>query len=106
MTESSPTISQTRIESPRHDTSVGSVIPGVEIRIVDVSGADMPAGEVGELWVRGPNVMKVYYRNPDLTARVLDKDGWLNTGDIVGQEDGGALLDRKSVVWGKGVAVR
>jgi long-chain acyl-CoA synthetase len=92
MTESSPTISQTRIESPRHDTSVGSAIPGVDIRIVDAAGADVPRGEAGELWVRGPNVMKGYYRNPELTAQVLDKDGWLNTGDIVRQEDGGALF--------------
>lgn len=92
MTESSPTISQTRIESPRHDTSVGSAIPGVDIRIVDAAGADVPRGEAGELWVRGPNVMKGYYRNRELTAQVLDEAGWLNTGDIVRQEDGGALF--------------
>ncbi|UYO94114.1 class I adenylate-forming enzyme family protein [Pollutimonas sp. M17] len=92
MTESSPTISQTRIESPRRDTSVGSAIPGVELRIVDTAGAGLKEGEAGELWVRGPNVMKGYYRNPELTAQVLDKDGWLNTGDIVRQDAEGALF--------------
>jgi acyl-CoA synthetase (AMP-forming)/AMP-acid ligase II len=92
MTESSPTISQTRIEAPRGDTSVGTVIPGVEIRIVDGAGANMPSGETGELWVRGPNVMKGYYREPALTARAIDRDGWLNTGDVVRCDAEGALF--------------
>lgn len=85
LTETSPTVSQTRLDRPRSDTSVGHAIPGIEVRVV--------AGEdgVGELWVRGPNVMRGYYREPALTAAVLDADGWLNTGDMVRQEDDGAL---------------
>ncbi|NYT85239.1 class I adenylate-forming enzyme family protein [Pollutimonas harenae] len=92
MTESSPTISQTRLDAPRSDTSVGSVIPGVEARIVDSQGADLPQDEPGELWVRGPNVMKGYYRDEALTARTIDAQGWLNTGDLVRQDSDGALF--------------
>jgi long-chain acyl-CoA synthetase len=92
MTESSPTISQTRREAPRQDTSVGPAIPGIDVRIVDSAGRDVAAGEPGELWVRGPNVMKGYYREPILTAQALLPGGWLNTGDIAQQADDGALF--------------
>jgi len=92
MTESSPTISQTRREAPRHDTSVGPAIPGIDVRIVDSAQRDVVAGEPGELWVRGPNVMKGYYREPVLTAQALLPGGWLNTGDIAQQADDGALF--------------
>ena len=92
MTESSPTISQTRLDAPRADTSVGSVIPGVEVRIVDAGGADVAQGEAGELWVRGPNVMKGYYREPAMTAATTRPGGWLNTGDMARQDDTGALF--------------
>jgi acyl-CoA synthetase (AMP-forming)/AMP-acid ligase II len=92
LTESSPTITQTRIVAPRRDTSVGQAIPGIEIRIVDRDGADVADGEPGELWVRGPNVMKGYYREPALTAETLREGGWLNTGDVVRREPDGALF--------------
>ncbi len=92
MTESSPTISQTRIDTPRRDTSVGSVIPGVAIRIVDQTGMDVAEGEPGELWVRGPNVMKGYYRDPELTGATINAQGWLNTGDVARRDADGALF--------------
>lgn len=92
MTETSPTISQTRPENPRHDTSVGTPIPGLEIRIVNTAGTDVGTGEPGELWVRGPNVMKGYYREPELTALTMRPGGWLNTGDIARQDADGALF--------------
>jgi long-chain acyl-CoA synthetase len=92
MTESSPTISQTRLDAPRTDTSVGSAIPGVEVRIVDEAGLDMAPGEAGELWVRGPNVMKGYYREAALTAATMRAGGWLNTGDMARQDADGALF--------------
>jgi acyl-CoA synthetase (AMP-forming)/AMP-acid ligase II len=92
MTESSPTISQTRLDAPRTDTSVGTVIPGVEVRIVDAGGVDVAPGEAGELWVRGPNVMKGYYREPALTAATMRLGGWLNTGDMARQDADGALF--------------
>ena len=54
LTESSPTVTQTRLDAPRRDTSVGTALPGVELRIVDAAGRDVAPGEPGELWVRGP----------------------------------------------------
>lgn len=82
LTEASPTISQTLIPEPRQDDSVGPALPGVEVRFVDPQGIDVPEGEVGELWARGPNVMKGYYRDPAATAAALTPDGWLRTGDL------------------------
>lgn len=92
LTESSPTVSQTRLDQPRTDTSVGMVIPGVEARIVDAAGADVAPGAPGELWVRGPNVMLGYYREPALSAAVMRADGWLDTGDIAHRDADGALF--------------
>jgi acyl-CoA synthetase (AMP-forming)/AMP-acid ligase II len=83
ISECSPTIAQMRIEQPRTDCSVGPVLPGVEARVVGLDGKDVADGEVGELWVRGPNVMKGYYRGPEETAAVIDKEGWFNTRDLV-----------------------
>ena len=82
LTEASPTVAQTRIDDPRGDNSIGPALPGVEIRFVDPDGRDVPEGEVGEAWVRGPNVMKGYYRDHDATAATITPDGWLRTGDL------------------------
>jgi len=92
LTEASPTLTQTLPESPRDDCSVGPAIPGVELRIVDRVGRDLPDGEVGELWARGPNVMKGYYRNPEATAAALRPGGWLATGDLARRQPGGACF--------------
>lgn len=92
LTESAPTISQTRLDQPRADTSVGMVIPGVAARIVDADGADVAPGAPGELWVRGPNVMLGYYREPGLSAAAMRPGGWLNTGDIARRDADGALF--------------
>jgi acyl-CoA synthetase (AMP-forming)/AMP-acid ligase II len=83
LTEAAPTVSQTRLDAPRADTSVGYPIPGVEVRLV---------GPDGRLLVRGPNVMLGYYRDPDGTRAVLDEDGWLDTGDLARQDPDGALF--------------
>jgi long-chain acyl-CoA synthetase len=92
LTESAPTISQTRRAAPRTDTSVGPAIPGVELRIVDAAGAVLATGEIGELQVRGPNVMLGYYRDPLLSAQALLPQGWLATGDLARQDAEGALF--------------
>ncbi|MBU9605884.1 class I adenylate-forming enzyme family protein [Burkholderia multivorans] len=91
MTESSPTITQTPLDAPRADCSVGMPIPGIEVRIVGPDGADVPRGEVGEIRVRGPNVMLGYYRNVDATRAAVSPDGWLSTGDLARQDADGAV---------------
>ncbi|MFM0008059.1 MULTISPECIES: class I adenylate-forming enzyme family protein [Paraburkholderia] len=93
LTETSPTICQTLLLSaPRNDCSVGPPVPGVEVRMMGSDGRDVARGEVGELWVRGPNVMKGYYRASDLTAESI-QDGWFNTRDLARQgEDGGVFI--------------
>jgi len=64
-------------------TSVGVAVPNTEFRIVDVATqADVPEGETGELWIRGPQVMKGYWKNPQATRDTLDDEGWLHTGDV------------------------
>jgi long-chain acyl-CoA synthetase len=91
MTESSPTISQTMLDAPRDDCSAGDPIPGIELRFVAMDGVDVAPGEVGELWVRGPNVMLGYYRNEAQTRATVTEDGWLRTGDLARQAADGAL---------------
>jgi acyl-CoA synthetase (AMP-forming)/AMP-acid ligase II len=94
LTEAAPTITQTRHEDPRGDCSVGRALPGVEVRIVDREGKDLPAGETGELWARGPNIMKGYYRDPQATQETMRPGGWLATGDLARQgADGAYYID-------------
>ncbi len=88
ITECSPNISQTRVETPRTDTSVGRLLPGMEVRLVGTDGQKVADGEVGELRVRGPNIMKGYYRAPQETASAVDLEGWFNTRDLARIEDG------------------
>jgi len=76
--------------------TVGYALPDTELRIVDPEGVDQPAGESGELLVRGPNVMQGYFEDPEATARAIDADGWLHTGDVASLSGDGRLriLDR------------
>lgn len=82
ITECSPGISGVRPDSPRADHAVGTILPGLEAKLVGRDGKAVANGGVGELHVRGPNVMRGYYRAPDLTAKAIDPDGWFNTGDL------------------------
>ena len=66
----------------QQDQTVGRVMPGIDARIVDGDRRNLPAGETGELAVRGEGVMLGYYKAPELTARVKDSEGWLYTGDL------------------------
>jgi acyl-CoA synthetase (AMP-forming)/AMP-acid ligase II len=77
------------MEAPRADCSVGPAIPGIEIK---VQGAENAPDGIGELWLRGPNVMKGYYRAPDLTVEAVTADGWLRTGDLARIEADGAVF--------------
>jgi acyl-CoA synthetase (AMP-forming)/AMP-acid ligase II len=87
LTETSPTIAQTRRLAPRTDCSVGEPVPGVEVRILPD----------GELCVRGPGVMLGYYLDDEKTREVLSPDGWFHTGDLAALGADGALhiLGRK-----------
>jgi len=92
VTECSPTIAQTRVEAPRSDTSIGPPFPGVEINLVGPDSRSVPEGEAGELWVRGPNVMKGYYRAAEETATAVNDEGWFNTRDLARLEDGNLFI--------------
>jgi long-chain acyl-CoA synthetase len=92
MTESGPTICQVRFNEPLDNCSVGRPLPGLEVRVVGAGGLQVAAGEVGELHIRGPNVMLGYYRNPQATASAVDAAGYLNTGDLVRQDDQGNVF--------------
>jgi acyl-CoA synthetase (AMP-forming)/AMP-acid ligase II len=82
ITECSPGISGVRFDAPRSDQAVGTLLPGVEARVRTIDGIPVARGEIGELHVRGRNVMRGYYRAPDLTAKAIDSEGWFNTGDL------------------------
>jgi long-chain acyl-CoA synthetase len=92
VTECSPTIAQTRIETPRSDTSIGSPLPGVRIQLMGPDRQPVPPNDVGELWVCGPNIMKGYYRAPEETRAVIDDEGWFNTRDLARLEDGNLFI--------------
>jgi fatty-acyl-CoA synthase len=91
-TESSPVITQTRTDDPieLRVATVGRALPDVEVKIVDIeSGATLPPGKQGELCTRGYLVMKGYYRMPEETAKAIDGENWLHTGDLAVMDENG-----------------
>ena len=66
----------------RKPTSSGRAVPVMEVRVVDDGGNPVPAGEVGEICFRGPNLIRGYWNKPEATAEVIDADGWLRSGDL------------------------
>lgn len=82
LTETSPLITLTQLDqADAKMASIGSAVPGVEVKIVDEQGREVAEGEAGEIITRGPHVMKGYFRRPEATAERL-RDGWLYTGDV------------------------
>ena len=90
LTEASPVVTSSA-GLPMKIGSVGKVLDGIEVRLVDESGDDVLDGDAGEIWVKGPNVFQGYLDDPEQTARVLTADGWLRTGDIAVTDDDGYL---------------
>lgn len=96
MTEASPVISCNPLDETGQIGTIGMPVPSTDVRIVGEDGSVLPQGEVGEIQVKGPQVMKGYYNRPEATADTI-KDGWLCTGDIgTMQKDGFfKIVDRK-----------
>jgi acyl-CoA synthetase (AMP-forming)/AMP-acid ligase II len=93
LTETSAGVTAPDRELPVASGSVGRAMPGTELRVVDPdTGADLGAGERGELWVRGPQTMVGYLNRPDATAAMVDAEGWLRTGDLVVVDDDGQVF--------------
>ena len=90
LTEAAPTVTSSAGFAVRPG-SIGKVLTGIDVRLVDEDGEDVVAGDPGEIWVKGPNVFVGYLDDPEATARVLDDDGWLHTGDIAVTDAGGYL---------------
>ncbi len=90
LTEASPVVTAS-LGLPWRPGSVGAAVDDVELRLVDAGGDDVLVGDPGEIWVRGPNVFQGYWEDSEATARALDSDGWLHTGDIALVDDDGTL---------------
>ncbi len=90
LTETAPILGVRKTKHPMVGT-VGPVTKGMELRVVDEHGKPLPPGHKGHILARGPQVMAGYYKKPDLTAKVLSSDGWLDTGDLGMLSHGGEL---------------
>jgi long-chain acyl-CoA synthetase len=97
LSETSPVASFNHPDKERKAGSIGTPIEGVEMKVVDDDGKDVPTGEVGEIVIRGHNVMKGYWNRPDATAESIKEDGWFHTGDMAKVDDDGYffIVDRK-----------
>jgi long-chain acyl-CoA synthetase len=97
LSETSPVASFNQPGRERKPGSIGTPIEGVEMRVVDEDREPVPVGEVGEIAIRGHNVMKGYFNRPEETSRAIDADGWFYTGDLGRIDDDGYffIVDRK-----------
>ncbi len=97
LTETSPAACINPFDLEAFNGSIGLPIPSTECAIRDEAGREVPRGEVGELCIRGPQVMQGYWRRPEETGQVLSADGWLRTGDMACMDERGYvyIVDRK-----------
>jgi long-chain acyl-CoA synthetase len=97
LTEAAPAVCINPLDLKDYNGSIGLPIPSTDIAIWSEEGQPLPLGEVGELMVHGPQVMKGYWQRPDETVKVLTPDGWLHTGDIAKIDENGYvyIVDRK-----------
>jgi long-chain acyl-CoA synthetase len=95
LTEASPVVTSSAAGPVVKPGKVGPAIPGVEVKIVDDAGNELPRGELGELVCRGANIMLGYWNQPEATAATI-RDGWLHTGDLATEDEDGyfAIVDR------------
>lgn len=100
LTEASPVVTVNPFTMKTFNGSIGLPVPSTDIKICDEEGKEVPFGERGELWIKGPQIMKGYWNKPEKTKKVLTEDGWLRTGDIVTIDEKGfiRLVDRKNDV--------
>ena len=96
LTECAPMVSLSPYNQESYNGTIGLPAPSTDIKIMLDDGSEAPLGEAGEMWVKGPQVMKGYYNREEATAEVL-KDGWLATGDIAYMDEKGffKIVDRK-----------
>jgi len=96
LSEASPVVSFNPIRGVQKPGSVGLPLPDIEVKIFDDRGHDLPVGQIGEIVVRGPNVMRGYYNHPEESAAAI-RDGWLHTGDMGRKDEDGYIfiVDRR-----------
>lgn len=92
LSEAAPVVAVTRLGDPNPRSSIGFPPEGVVVRLVGNDGGDVATGATGEIWVKGPNVMLGYYRDPALTRETVTEDGWLRTGDLARADPDGRLF--------------
>ncbi|MFQ5956615.1 MAG: class I adenylate-forming enzyme family protein, partial [Candidatus Brocadiales bacterium] len=90
LTECSPIVSVNSPADYKYGTA-GKPLPNLEIKIVDEDGSALPVGRDGEIWVKGPNIMKGYLNQPELTKEAITPEGWFKTGDFGRFDDEGFL---------------
>ncbi|TMI02942.1 MAG: long-chain-fatty-acid--CoA ligase [Betaproteobacteria bacterium] len=97
LTETSPAATINPLDLPEYNGAIGLPIPSTDLVLRDDAGHDVPLGQAGEICIKGPQVMAGYWQRPDETAKVLDANGWLATGDIGVMDDRGfvRIVDRK-----------
>ena len=95
MSEGSPVVTFNQQDVGTKPGSIGTPVWGVEVKLVDDDGNEVPTGEKGELWYRGHNVMKGYYKRPEANAKTIT-DGWLHSGDVAIKDEEGFyfIVDR------------
>jgi long-chain acyl-CoA synthetase len=97
LTETSPIVCANRLDIPEYTGTVGLPLPSTEVALLDDDGKELAPGQVGEIGVRGPQVMRGYWNMPEETAHVFTAEGWLRTGDMGCMLDDGSVkvVDRK-----------